>query len=60
MYAVPIKDNGAVLGVLLARRDGNALAEITSDMGYGETGYAYVINDKGIVVAHPNRDLVMD
>lgn len=60
MYAVPIKDNGAVLGVLLARRDGNALAEITSDMGYGDTGYAYVINDKGIVVAHPNRDLVMD
>lgn len=60
MYAVPIKEDGKVLGVLLARRDGNALADITNEMGYGETGYAYIINDKGITVAHPNRELVMD
>ncbi|MBP2028129.1 methyl-accepting chemotaxis protein [Acetoanaerobium pronyense] len=60
MYAVPIKENGRVLGVLLARRDGNALADITNEMGYGETGYAYVINDKGVTVAHPNRELVME
>ena len=60
MYAVPIMDRGKVVGALIARRDGNALFEITDQMGYGETGYAYIINDKGVTVAHPNRDLVMD
>ncbi|MCD4712919.1 MAG: methyl-accepting chemotaxis protein [Clostridiales bacterium] len=60
MYAVPIMDRGKVIGALIARRDGNALFEITDEMGYGETGYAYIINDKGVTVAHPNRDLVMD
>ncbi|MDW7662387.1 MAG: methyl-accepting chemotaxis protein [Bacillota bacterium] len=60
MYAVPIMDKGKVVGALIARRDGNALFEITDQMGYGETGYAYIINHAGVTVAHPNRDLVME
>lgn len=59
MYAVPITNNGKVVGALIARRDGNALFEITDKMGYGENGYAYIINSDGVTVAHPNRDLVM-
>ncbi len=59
MYAVPITNNGKIVGALIARRDGNALFEITDDMGYGEEGYAYIINSDGVTVAHPNRDLVM-
>ena len=60
MYAVPITDNGKVIGALIARRDGNALFEITDQMGYGTNGYAYIINDLGVTVAHPNKDLVME
>lgn len=59
MFAVPIYNGDKVVGALVARRDGNALFEIIDKMGYGENGYAYIINDKGVVVAHPNRDLVM-
>ena len=59
MYAVPIYSGDIIVGVLIARRDGNALSEVTDGMGFGEEGYAYVINDKGVVVAHPNRELVM-
>ena len=59
MYAVPITKNGRVIGALIGRRDGNALSEITDEMGFGDEGYAYVINDKGITVAHPNREFVM-
>ncbi|OJV62779.1 MAG: hypothetical protein BGO41_00140 [Clostridiales bacterium 38-18] len=59
MYAVPITNNGKVVGALIARRDGNALFEITDEMGYGNDGYAYIINSDGVTVAHPNRDLVM-
>ncbi len=59
MYAVPITSNGKVVGALIARRDGNALFDIIKEVGYGEHGYAYIINSKGVVVAHPNRDFVM-
>lgn len=59
MYAVPIYNGDTVVGALIGRRDGNALSEITDKMGFGEKGYTYVINDKGIVIAHNNRELVM-
>lgn len=60
MYAVPIEIDGNIVGALIARRDGNSLFEITDEMGYGESGYAYIVNDKGVTVAHPNRDFVLD
>ena len=59
MYAVPIEREGKVVGVLIGRRDGNALSGITDDAGLGEKGYAYMINDKGTVVAHPDRERVL-
>ena len=60
MYAAPIfsEDKSKVVGALIARRDGNALYEIVKDMGYGESGYAYVINESGVVVANANAELV--
>lgn len=60
MYAVPITEKGAVKGVLIARRDGNALFELTDQMKYGSLGYAYIINDQGVTTAHPDRELVMN
>lgn len=60
MYATPIERNGKVVGALIGRRDGNTLSVSIDDIKYGEKGYAYIINDKGIVVAHRNRDMVLD
>lgn len=60
MYAVPIYNEDKVVGVLIARRDGNALFDIIDKMGYGDNGYAYILNKDGVVVAHPNRDYVMN
>ncbi len=60
MYAAPIFNGDKVVGALIARRDGNSLFEIIDEMEYGEEGYAYIINGKGTVVAHPNRDYVME
>ncbi len=59
LYAVPIYDNASVVGVLIAKRDANALFAITDDMGSGEHGYAYLINNKGTIVAHKNREYVL-
>lgn len=59
MFAVPIIKNGNVLGVLIGRKDGNALSSITNDTKYGENGYAYIINGLGNVVAHPDKEKVL-
>ncbi len=60
MFAAPIRVNGRVEQVLVARKDGNALSEITNSMGFGETGYTYMLNRDGIIIAHRNRDYVMN
>ncbi|OHE60215.1 MAG: hypothetical protein A2Y36_03440, partial [Treponema sp. GWA1_62_8] len=60
MYAVPITENGAVKGALIARRDGNDLSSLSNSMGFGASGYAYMINKAGVVVAHPDGELVMN
>lgn len=36
MYAAPIYRNNEVVGVLIARRDGNDLNSITDEMGFGK------------------------
>jgi methyl-accepting chemotaxis protein len=59
MYAAPIEKDGKVVGALIGRGDGNALSEITDDTGFGESGYAYIINSKGTLVAHPDREKVL-
>ncbi len=60
MYAAPIEKDGKVVGVLIGRRDGNALSLIVDDTGFGDSGYGYMVNLSGTVVAHPNRDMVME
>ena len=58
MYAFPIESNGTVVGVLIARNQGNMLSDISDNTGFGENGYGYIVNSSGVIVAHPNRDYV--
>ena len=60
IYAVPINVDDQVAGVLIGRREGTALSDITNAMGFGEEGYAYMINNEGTVVAHPTSDKVLN
>lgn len=60
MYAAPIEKDGNVVGVLIGRQPGTLLSDITNDTGYGESGYAYMINSKGTVVAHHDTEKVMN
>ncbi len=59
MYAAPIEENGKVVGVLIGRKDGNALSTITNEMSYGENGYAYMISGDGTIIAHPDKEKVL-
>ncbi len=60
MYATPIENEGKVVGALIGRTDGNFLSLITEDTGYGESGYGYMINKSGTIVAHPDREKVFN
>lgn len=58
VFAVPIKENGVIVGVLAAVRDGSNLSKITNNITFGETGKAFMINKAGTTIAHSNLDLV--
>ncbi|MBU3144935.1 methyl-accepting chemotaxis protein [Clostridium sp. CF012] len=59
VYAVPIKNNSEVVGVLIATRDGNKLSDLTNQVKFGGTGNAFMIRKDGATIAHSNKDLVM-
>lgn len=60
MVAVPIKIGDKTEQVLIGRKDGNALSDITKNITYGENGYSYIINGSGQIIAHPNSELVLN
>jgi len=60
MYAVPIKENGQVVGALIARGDGMMLNEIIAPLGFGDNGWAYIINEEGTIYAYPDPEVVLD
>lgn len=61
MYAAPIYNNsGNIGGVLVARRPGNALTDVTDPMGYGENGFAFILGSNGTFFAQPNHETIME
>lgn len=58
MLATPIMNGNSVDGVLIARIDGYYLSEITDSMSFGQTGYAFILNEEGTFLAHGNREVV--
>lgn len=55
-YAVPVLDGERVMGVLMGLRDAYELGEMASQITYGESGNAYIINSHGNTIAHSNKD----
>jgi len=58
MYAVPIYEGNRIIGVLVGKKEGTALSDMISGLGYGENGYAYVFNQEGRILAHPDVSYV--
>lgn len=60
VYAYPIKNkSGNTTGVLAACVEMNAFYEVLSELKVGENGYAYMVDQNGLLVYHPNEDLMM-
>jgi methyl-accepting chemotaxis protein len=60
MFAVPIKSGSTILGVLVGKKDVAALNQAVTNIKFGKSGYSYLMNEKGTVVAHQNRDYVIN
>lgn len=58
MYSAPIKSDGKVVGILVGRIDAYRLSEMVESIGFGKTGYSYMIDKKGTTVAHREREQV--
>ncbi len=57
--AVPVYKDGEIVGALIARMEAGYLSAITSDIGYGERGYAFMMNHEGTIIAHPVQEKVI-
>ncbi len=59
VYAVPVQHQGKTTGILIAVGQASFLNNIAESVQYGLSGYAYIVNGQGTVIAHPNEELVL-
>lgn len=61
VFATPIKDmEGKVVGVLTSTVDYTTLSKLLADVTVGESGYSFIINNSGTMIAHPEFQYVLD
>lgn len=60
MFSTPIYQNTRVVGGLLGRYDGIVLSDLTDGIIYGADGYSFILDAEGTVIAHRDRNLVMN
>ncbi len=59
-FAAPIKIGDRVVGVLYGTADLSKFSEKYIDpVKIGKTGYAYVVNKKGLMLAHPDKGKIL-
>ncbi len=56
IYAVPVRSDGQVTGVLIGIRDGYELGDLAGESASGQTGSAFIINRQGNTIAHSNKE----
>lgn len=55
--AVPMREDGNIIGAIVAIKDADAFGSIVKEIKYG-TGHAYIIDEMGTIIAHPKQELV--
>jgi methyl-accepting chemotaxis protein len=58
VIAVPIKEDNRVIGVMAAAMTLDELSKHIASWKKGQTGFAFLLDEKGFVISHPNRQLV--
>lgn len=61
LYTVPVKNSsGTVIGCISAARSGDEISNYSNSIKFGTTGQAFIIDNKGTIIAHNNKQLVFD
>ena len=60
VLTTPIKENGQMIGMVTGTIDLGDLSQELKSVTFKQTGYAYVMDEKGIIVAHPNNTEVIN
>jgi len=56
----PVKSGGKIIGVVYAVADMKAFSETFIDtVKVGETGYAYLMDETGLLIAHPKKENIL-
>lgn len=55
IYAVPVKVQDQVVGVIIETRDGYELSNYISDIKIGTTGKAFIVDSAGTTIAHSDK-----
>jgi diguanylate cyclase (GGDEF)-like protein len=58
VFAAPIYDSGEVSGVLYVTYDADVLSNIADGIRFSDSGYTFILNKDGDVIAHKDRELV--
>jgi methyl-accepting chemotaxis protein len=59
VIAVPIRENNRIVGVMAAAMTVDELSKHIANWKKGQTGFAFLLDEKGFVVAHPDRKMVL-
>ncbi|MCT4618520.1 MAG: methyl-accepting chemotaxis protein [Marinisporobacter sp.] len=60
VIAAPIKDDkGSVIGLIGGTVNLSHVTNIVNAEKLGETGYAYMIDQEGLVMAHPKKEMIL-
>jgi methyl-accepting chemotaxis protein len=51
---------GARLGIIAFEMKADVLSDIVAKVKIGTTGYAYLVDNRSIIIAHPNKDIILN
>ncbi|MDF2596116.1 MAG: methyl-accepting chemotaxis sensory transducer with Cache sensor [Clostridia bacterium] len=60
VYAVPLTENGQIVGALISTKSGSEISSIVDDITFGQTGRAFMLSNTGVKIAHYNNELVIN
>ncbi|MFO7749103.1 MAG: methyl-accepting chemotaxis protein [Desulfobacteraceae bacterium] len=61
VLSVPLKTgSGQFTGIFASVVRLKSLSDKITSIEIGETGYPYLANEKGVLIAHPNQDLILE
>ncbi|MCK9225684.1 MAG: methyl-accepting chemotaxis protein [Candidatus Muirbacterium halophilum] len=59
LVAHSVKKNNIIVGMAAASLSLDSLTDFVNMLKIGKTGYAFLVDRSGIIIAHPNKDYIM-